>query len=848
MKKALKEQRIIINYISKINKEKIRLFGGIFFNENNKKCKLLINKEEKDLIEFYHFKDKQTELKVELIIKEKLKNMNGMFYSCKRLKSISNFSNIDTSLVADISYLFYECSSLTSISDFWGWNTSKVKDMKYLFYKCNSLKNMPGISKWDTSSVTDMSYMFYECSSLTALSEISNWQTDNVNNMDSIFYGCSNLEYPPDISKWKLSPKINKEKMFFGYDISKINIFEIINKKYEEGNNINENENESNKKKEDDNKLNINEKKENEVPEYEIEDNEEIYFGNPFHEDKEEFKILRNEGLKFLPQLEIRFDGEYEITQKKIDDFKNELKNIIGNDDFSIIEINKGSLKVIITLQYIYKKILRSLRENPAIQNIQQFPEDISKEINELLDKIMNSKFLFIGGKTADFVHESVFDITIKRNQNKIKRLYRALNDDKTPKKFNIYEQAKNITFDELEKLINNLSDEALKQELNQYNKNFDNFYETEKEIEKALIDAVFEYKIINIYLIIRDKTEYEKNKNLCNNRETKLLFHGTQPEIMPLILANNFKCHSDDHLFGQGTYFTDGFDYVTFYARNEKRNKDNFTIIPKVNETFSFISSQVYYDKNKKEEVYDVKKKNSKIEKNGMRCAYVDGNTKLLNREEFKDKSKFIANEFIISFKEQILPMYAISIKRCEYLIIWRDYNFDENNPNKYEKNVFKKMLEFNEEIKKFSAREFDSKVYYVKTSEEGINLIKRKKYNKIILISNGNNKAKEYITEARKIIGCDCISLVSAYYPANHLKWISEMKNILISNKKEFHERFIRNIASHDLQGINKLKKDVEQFYSQNNSDFQLNNFDSILPKYPYFKNEGKFIDLKF
>jgi hypothetical protein len=286
----------------------------------------------------------------------------------------------------------------------------------------------------------------------------------------------------------------------------------------------------------------------------------------------------------------------------------------------------------------------------------------------------------------------------------------------------------------------------------------------------------------------------------------------------------------------------------VTFYARNEQRNRDNFRIIPEVNEAFSFIASQVYYDKNKKEEVFDVKKKNLKIEKNGMRCAYVDGNTKLLNEEEFKDKSKFIANEFIISYKEQILPMYAISIKRCEYLIIWRDYNFDENNPNNYNKNVFKKMLEFNEEIKKFSAREFDSKVYYVKTSEEGITLIKRKKYNKIILITNGNNNADEYITEARKIIGCDCISLVSAYNPASHLRWVSQMKNVLISNKKEFHERFIRNIASYDLQGINKLKKDIEKFYGQDNSDFQLNNFDSILPKYPYFLNKGKFIDLKF
>ncbi len=38
--------------------------------------------------------------------------------------------------------------------------------------------------------------------------------------------------------------------------------------------------------------------------------------------------------------------------------FKNEIKKLIGNDNFSIVEINKGSFKVIITLQFIYKKIL----------------------------------------------------------------------------------------------------------------------------------------------------------------------------------------------------------------------------------------------------------------------------------------------------------------------------------------------------------------------------------------------------------------------------------------------------------------------------------------------------------
>lgn len=81
------------------------------------------------------------------------------------------------------------------------------------------------------------------------------------------------------------------------------------------------------------------------------------------------------------------------------------------------------------------------------------------------------------------------------------------------------------------------------------------------------------------------------------------------------------------------------------------------------------------------------------------MRLVCVDENTKILNKEEFKDKSKFIPNEFNISYhKEKILPIHAFSIKRCEYLIIWRDYNFDENNPNKYDKKVFKKIIEFNE------------------------------------------------------------------------------------------------------------------------------------------------------
>ena len=50
--------------------------------------------------------------------------------------------------------------------------------------------------------------------------------------------------------------------------------------------------------------------------------------------------------------------------------------------------------------------------------------------------------------------------------------------------------------------------------------------------------------------------------------------------------------------------------------------------------------------------------------------------------------------------------------------------------------------MQEFNRKIKRLISRELDSKIYYVKTTEEALTLIERKKYNKIFIINNGNNK----------------------------------------------------------------------------------------------------------
>ena len=53
------------------------------------------------------------------------------------------------------------------------------------------------------------------------------------------------------------------------------------------------------------------------------------------------------------------------------------------------------------------------------------------------------------------------------------------------------------------------------------------------------------------------------------------------------------------------------------------------------------------------------------------------------MNKDELENYKGFIGNEFLISDKSQILPLYAITLKRVEYLVIWRDINFNEKNPN---------------------------------------------------------------------------------------------------------------------------------------------------------------------
>ena len=120
--------------------------------------------------------------------KNKVKNMDSMFYNCYSLTAIPQ---LDTSLVTNMSNMFYNCYALTSIPQL---NTSSVTNMSYMFYNCYSLTAIPQL---DTSSVKNMNSMFYSCYSLTSIPQLD---TSSVKNINRLFYNCYSLTSIPQLN------------------------------------------------------------------------------------------------------------------------------------------------------------------------------------------------------------------------------------------------------------------------------------------------------------------------------------------------------------------------------------------------------------------------------------------------------------------------------------------------------------------------------------------------------------------------------------------------------------------------------------------------------------------------
>lgn len=358
-----------------------------------------------------------------------------------------------------------------------------------------------------------------------------------------------------------------------------------------------------------------------------------------------------------------------------------------------------------------------------------------------------------------------------------------------------------------------------------------------EKELHRYFRESVFEFSVVS--LVVMDRPDYDKFENErrnCPNRVDRLLFHGTQIHPISGILTGLFRRSEKAHYqHGKGVYFTDSLDYCWFYG-GDVNNRANKNIIPKIGDIFTAISNLVYYSKEGYLKVKDYKTR-IQPKKNQINFAYAGCLFETVENPDFKH---FVGTEYVIWDLDQICPFVSIRFRREEYCVIWRDDNFSEKAVynNKFDE-IFKKFLK---ERMKYIEQTSKFNIYPCKTTEEALNLVRRKKYNKIILLSNVGPDfgGKKFVDAARKIIGNDVMVLFLAYN-IKHLDWIKNYKNAIFSNEPKFYEEYLDCIR--DENKLKELIKQLEQHYKVKfNIDYK------TFLKFPLYKSEGKYSDLSF
>ena len=483
----------------------------------------------------------------------------------------------------------------------------------------------------------------------------------------------------------------------------------------------------------------------------------------------------------------------------------NEIQN---NDNFPIINLEilqaeknnyfqdnniSGILKLLLMKKLFY-----------SMKNIKNIEYEINNNLKDIFITFKNKINLFGEANIKPLIEE-----------NKIVNIY-------------LYSQYLSIINPkEIIILINKYLNKEEKENIENYWKTLSKYTIYNSFFESTFIEHLkkskFDYSLININIIKREDSEnYVHNENAFANREKKIVYYISNKNNNNMKIIDKLEYFKELN-YGKGFYFTDNLDYISFLPEYE-----NQKIIP-VNNIFSCIVSEIFYDKNKIKYIQN-ESKDLKVETNGVNIVKNELNKNLLNSESLKNEN-YLGNKYIISEKNQILPIYSLTLKRNEYCVLWRDPNFsDINLNNKYLVG-----------LKEYYIGKTHMNFYYESSTEEALKFILRRKYDKVIIITSiGKDlSGKRFVEIARKIYGFDIIVL---FFSNNqiHLKWIETFPNCLYTSIFDIFEEYITNFNE---SGLKKLKTKVENTYKIKLKNFS---FDFIL--FPNYKSEGDFHYLDF
>ena len=572
------------------------------------------------------------------------------------------------------------------------------------------------------------------------------------------------------------------------------------------------------------------------------------------------YKIKKNTFLELIPQFSIYFSSIEENEAKEfiknggLKKMKDEIQELIGND--FIVVINNILFGSLLTKICVFAKKIKSLG-GKAIKKLQNLITKKSKEnevIQKALESIESHSFECIKQlkpNSVKFVNQNTLT-KIEDNEIKIKEyLEEKINEDYDAKSnwsldsassksksinsdYDMDEDKFDDYFEEIKAIAIN-HEKELEIEIDNIKKN-ENFNKQLKNIlDNNYKESMFEYRITGLVVMNNEsfKKKYEEEKNKCPNCETKILFHSTHINYSSKILTTNFIV-GKDNWYGMGVYFSDQFDYAKYYYRknlsdNSATNENLFTI-PKLNDSFSIVVSEVYYDKNKRKQIYDLKLhkvidyfpteeqlyskfKKYTVPKNAIHyievdaavdCSVINENEEIQTEKGYEkfNKKHFIGREYCITCKDQIYPLYGLNFQRVEYCIIWRDTNI--NSP------VWKDNIKVNREI----LQELTGyNLYLIDDTQSALKLVWRKRFNKIILITNVGKdlEGRNYVDKVRKILGFDIMVLFFASNPS-HLEWIKDYPNSLFCLDDNTLQKYVYNFNE---IGLENIRNDIKEFF---------------------------------
>ena len=514
---------------------------------------------------------------------------------------------------------------------------------------------------------------------------------------------------------------------------------------------------------------------------------------------------------------------------KKPNNARNTITSLINQIDYSLMIIRFLKARN----DENQKKDLKGLLKLCLLKKLSFFLNDLEdiKEIRSYCLKDISYIFKEIREYIHLFEEEKNLKIIIKAKKAFNILLYSYYLDDIE------------ISSDIINLLINSLNNEQ-KNEINNYWKalsKYEEYNDFEEQFNKDLKNSHFDFSLISLNILERDNPEdYKINKNKCKHMKKKLVYHTSKIDIDSLKDGYKLK-YPKESLYGMGIYSSDTIDYIASYCSNEKKGD-----IISVNSFFSFIASEIYYDESKLKIIenmnYSTKALDhypsynelklhypeKMVEPNGIHYKKIEKNDifKSFNNNCFKEKNKFLGNEYIITEKNQIFPLFNLTLKRNEYFVLHRDPNFKGNN----------EFSTFLNNLKQYN-KAFDMNFYYESSTEEALKFLLKRKYNKVILITSiGKDlSGKRFVEIARKILGFNIIVLFVSNN-TSHFHWIKDFPNCLYTNELDIYHEYITNFNE---EGLKELREKVIEKYQIKLKEFT---FDFML--FPYYINNNSYI----